>query len=908
MKKIALSKLYHIYALDTSAFYTDEEKELEKQLYLDRVKIGTEEDSGEVRGEVRSLKQKLLGLIQQNVENNLMRTVREEYCKDSNVVSLFDSALTRALGMKPNSFNDAMVIVKVYYFGVAENIIKNGFMMSGNHYSFFSASAGQIRTKKFLCVRTDLMRESWNQIACGLSVEDINRQGGVNVNKFLAYLALCNSATDIWEGFDIDRAIVVDDLSLTVADTVDYIDDRTYTIERKLMDIPLEITDGVGMVLPSLSKKNFMVRLPWIKGLLTPFPFDKFLADINANAENGHDYGIIKDIYGQEYDIKRDKIEVIFTKSQFKMWKFYQNWDDFKQKFKKFACTANKCNEEEDYIPFAKLNYQMLQTLTDFKDDELALLAEQTKTKISKMTSDQNTMLRVFGAVENNINKTPFQESLFLYPELLQDDYTREVLRELKKSLEKEAWSGRLDINGKYLFVIPDMFAYCEYLFLGKENTFGLLRKGEVYSRTMKSHLKLDCLRSPHLYREHAVRTNTAYYRSLMDKWFITDGIYVSCHDLISRLLQMDYDGDKLLVCGDPLLVRVAERNMEGIVPLYYTMAKAGATQLCASAYYDGMIAAYTGGDIGQKSNDVTKLWNEDNVSIEDINNIKILCMEGNFCVDYAKTLYKPNRPVAVDKVLRGKTRKKVPFFFQEVKDKKEGQVEPINESTVNRLRRLIPKQNLKFDYRQVGKLDARYLKSDMDFDIDEQSENIILLFHELSRNVNSSLFVDDDKNNYAYIYTKIRQQMIDTFGDENFVVDTLVDYLFEVKKTKRKVVFWECFGETVVKNLAKNLYGTTVCRKCGRRFERRSEFDEVCDDCDAMAGMPYLDPKKYRTLICDDCGKVFFTSISNLRGHRCPECQKDFKRKLSREIMQKRRALERQQREEKAKKEENVN
>ena len=34
-------------------------------------------------------------------------------------------------------------------------------------------------------------------------VEKINEQGGVNINKYLAYLALCNSATTLWKDFDI---------------------------------------------------------------------------------------------------------------------------------------------------------------------------------------------------------------------------------------------------------------------------------------------------------------------------------------------------------------------------------------------------------------------------------------------------------------------------------------------------------------------------------------------------------------------------------------------------------------------------------------------------------------------------------------------------------------------------------
>src|SRR5690606_3540132 len=128
-------------------------------------------------------------------------------------------------------------------------------------------------------------------------------------------------------------------------------------IKRQEMNIPIEHTDGAGMILPSVSKKAFMVRLPWIKGLLIPFSFDKFAQENNSYK--------VKDIYGKEWDIVKDNIEVIFTKSQFKMWKYYSSWEEYKSNFKKFNCQAGKCNEEEDNIGNAKLNYQMLQTLTD---------------------------------------------------------------------------------------------------------------------------------------------------------------------------------------------------------------------------------------------------------------------------------------------------------------------------------------------------------------------------------------------------------------------------------------------------------------------------------------------------------------------------------------------------------------
>lgn len=61
-----------------------------------------------------------------------------------------------------------------------------------------------------------------------------------------------------------------------------------------------------------------MVRLPWVKGLLASFDFKKFIREANAR-EPEINHGLVKDIYGREWDVLQDDIRCIFTKSQFKM-------------------------------------------------------------------------------------------------------------------------------------------------------------------------------------------------------------------------------------------------------------------------------------------------------------------------------------------------------------------------------------------------------------------------------------------------------------------------------------------------------------------------------------------------------------------------------------------------------------
>lgn len=531
---MALNKLYYVYGLDTSCFYTDEEKAIEQRIIKARclrALLKTKKQDWKLNVLNRYIgehKQKLKDVIKGNVD--LVRSIRPEKINDHKIVSTFDSSLTRCFGMKADEVNEEIIIVKVYFFDVARSIILNGFTYNGHRYVFFSSSAGQIRTKKMVCVREDLLQQHWNTLTAGLGIKSINAQGGMNKNKFLAYLALCNSATDVWEDFDIDRTIVIDDFETNVNGLVDYIDDKSYTVERVQMDVPITHTDGVGMILPSLSDHNFMVRLPWMKGLLGVFDFVEFIRTHGCSP-------IVTDIYGQAHDIIEENIQIIFTKSQFKMWKYFTDWNDYKYSFKRYGCQAGYCNREEDEIDYSRINYQMLQTLVDMTDDELNTVSQATRDELYKLTHDKDTMLKVFGATETNTRLNYFQKSLMLYPELLSDLYTRTTLKEIKTSLEKDAWSGKLKIDGKYTFILPDLYAACEHWFLGEEQPRGLLQNGEVYCSLFPTG-KLDCLRSPHLYKEHAVRNNVS--NEQLAEWFITPALYTSTFDLISKILQFD--------------------------------------------------------------------------------------------------------------------------------------------------------------------------------------------------------------------------------------------------------------------------------------------------------------------------------------------------------------------------------
>lgn len=815
------------------------------------------------RKKAHESKDKLLTLLANKMAQNEatdgkdhIRCVRESELYDNNVISVFESSLTRTIGIKQDELTDALMVVQVYYFDVFKDISFYGFMYKGEKYKYFTSSAGQIRKKKAVFIKESVWNNIEKTVMCGLTIEDINAKGGNNVNKHLAYMALTNSATDEWKEFDIDRCIVIDDFETNVEGVFDYIDETDYSITRKNGEVPIPHTDGAGMMLPSVMTKNTMFRAPWIKGLLAVFDFRKFV-EINNYSP------IIKDVYGKEWNIIDDDIQIIFTKSQFKMAKYYSDWQSYKDAFKKYHCQAGLCNTEEDRIKNAKINYQMLQTLTNITDEEIDQLASGSVSKITNICSSVDTMLDVLGVTPYNQHPTAFQKALKMYPALLNDTYAKDVLREVKNSLLKKYRSGKLEINGKYAFLLPDFYAACEYWFGHIEKPDGLLRDREVFCWLFRRYEKLDCLRSPHLYKEHAVRFNVAnkVYEERSEKireWFTTDGIYTSTHDLISKILMFDCDGDKSLVVADPLFVSIAERNMNGIVPLYYNMRKAQPTELNPENIYAGLNAAFVGGNIGVYSNDISKIWNHDvfvNGSEEEkrqaITCVKQLCCQNNFVIDYAKTLYKPEFPKHVSENITYYTRHKLPAFFEFAKDKTKKQIEERNDSFVNKLYSRIPNKSINTRGLKLERLNYKDMMSNKNVICSKEVSN---LYDRRNKEYHYMIDMKDEYiDNLRYLACCIRDEFSQLGYSDETITDMLVEYLYSSNK-RYKQLLWFCYGQYIVNNLENN-----------------------------------LNVRKTKYIQCIDCGEWVEVDVKS-KSIRCSMCQKKYKRDYQAAFMRRKR------------------
>lgn len=772
------------------------------------------------------------------------RDLKHEDLLDKNIISVFESSMSRTIGLEKDCLTDELMVIKIYYFDMFKDICHFGFNYNGEKYIYFTSSAGQIRTKKAVFIKESTYKHHEKTIMCGSSIDTINLKGGNNVNKHLAYTALSNSATDLWNDFDIDKAIVIEDFETDVFGTYDLINDEDYTIQRVSDFIPITHTDGAGMI---LSGKNKMCRLPWIKGLLGVFDFKAFILENNYSP-------IVPDIYGKLHDIIDEDIQVIFTKSQFKMWKFYDSWDQYKYYFKKYKCTAGVCNIEEDRIKNATINYQMLQTLTEISDDDLNYICSSSQNKLNSICASIDGIYNVFGITPYNKNMTALQKAVKMYPNLLNDEYMKSVIRGIKDSLVKQYRAGRLEVEGKYTFLLPDFYAACEYWFGNITNPNGLLNDGEVFSWLFKNSSYIDCLRSPHLFKEHAIRKNVANDEWISKKeeihrWFGTNAIYTSCKDLISKVLQFDVDGDKSLGVVDKKYIDIVRTNMNGVVPLYYNMRKAAPQLLSSKSIYNGLIAAFTGGNIGLYSNNISKIWNSDvfiNGSIDERNTaidiVKILCMENNFCIDMAKTLYMPTRPRKINKKILSFTRSKLPYFFKYAKDKTDEQVEEFILTTVNRIGKLIKNPRLNFKQLNIDKPDYRLLMNNPYIEIDKK---VIEVYNLKNQTYHFKINMKDENvDNLGYIAYEIKAALSDVGYSDIEICDMLIKFLYE-KESKSKEVLWFCYGNIIVDNM---------------------EFN--------------LKPKKTKSIQCIDCGEWVEVDSQNTTACRCDECQKNYRKR----------------------------
>lgn len=141
------------------------------------------------RQKAHESKNKLLKILSNKTSQNQktngkdhIRVLRTQDLHDNNIISVFDSFLSRTIGIKQDELTDDLLVMQVYYFDVFKDTCFYGFMFNGEKYRYYTSSAGQIRKKKAVFIKESTWNRIEKTIMCGLTIDAINNKGGNNVN------------------------------------------------------------------------------------------------------------------------------------------------------------------------------------------------------------------------------------------------------------------------------------------------------------------------------------------------------------------------------------------------------------------------------------------------------------------------------------------------------------------------------------------------------------------------------------------------------------------------------------------------------------------------------------------------------------------------------------------------------
>ena len=112
------------------------------------------------QAKAKKSKDQLLTLLSNKTSQNIatngkdhIRAIREEQLNDTYIISVFDSALSRAIGIEEDTLTHALIVVQVYYLDIFKDISFYGFTYRGQKYQYYTSSAGQIRKKKAVFIQ-----------------------------------------------------------------------------------------------------------------------------------------------------------------------------------------------------------------------------------------------------------------------------------------------------------------------------------------------------------------------------------------------------------------------------------------------------------------------------------------------------------------------------------------------------------------------------------------------------------------------------------------------------------------------------------------------------------------------------------------------------------------------------------
>ena len=474
-----------------------------------------------------------------------------------------------------------------------EKIIRDGLFINNRKFVRLMCSSGQMRRNNVLFIDSKYEKQLKTILNNGKNEIEINP------SKLNAYFALSSSTA---LHVTLPYFCVVPDLEIERKEFVEHIEakkDGDDNISIKEMNVGFNLFDGQGLISPRHAKKwvkdlgldympsAFIVRSNFIKGLVVVFDFVKFSDQIGKH--------FITDIYGNKVNIR--DMDVILTKAQFKLSEAYTSTEHYVHNCKENDLgwwVSRYSPKQESRYTFT--NYQFLQALDINEPSKIKALSKKTVEYLNKTIKNEinYTLLYLLGKHSNvdNIAEHGFLDkindtvtkALILRNDLIEDKYIQgRIIGRLNRRI-REAYIGKLLIDGFYTFAISDPYAFMEYLF--DMPVKGLLAKGEDYNKFYvdKESKRVVSMRAPLTWRSEvnpmSIKTNDQ-----IEEWYqyITTGVVINVHGTDCMLMaDSDFDGDIICLTDEKIIVD----NVYGGLPIYYETEKTPKIEIKEEDFY----------------------------------------------------------------------------------------------------------------------------------------------------------------------------------------------------------------------------------------------------------------------------------------------------------------------------------
>ena len=294
----------------------------------------------------------------------------------------------------------------------------------------------------------------------------------------------------------------------------------------------------------------------------------------------------------------------------------------------------------------------------------------------------------------------------------------------------------------------------------------------------------------------------------------------VSSHDLITKAIQADFDGDHICNVHDKTFLALLNRKQ---YPLYYDMTKAEPASISMEAIMTCLTSSFFDNEnIGFVSNSITKIF--DSADEPDIKMVRVLCAFNNFVIDYFKTQKAMDLKQYAGEYRRYKD-EKCPWFFQYAKDKKKKACQDFNaKGNCDRISKYVGSHTSKGISQIDYSTDEQFIPEmlmDIKINIKRQSDeykNLRTLIMELKselKNLYKKVKAEMDAEESAeqifniYCMAKIKEIIPDRKTAANYLVD--IEYHTGENKSDKKDILWACFGDILYLNLCENINGGVV-------------------------------------------------------------------------------------------------